>query len=61
MDGGQREHAEKIGEIGKAAAGHAMNICVRVEIGSDGKRPPNDVVTKLNAKLAEVSKKLKLE
>jgi hypothetical protein len=33
---------------------------VRIEIGGDGKKPPDDVVAKVNARLAEVSKEFNL-
>ena len=53
--------ADQIGEVGNTAVGYDMKFLVRIEIGSDGKRPPESVIAKLNAKLAEVSKGLKLE
>ena len=56
-----QELAEQIGEVGKAAVGYAMKISVRIEIGGDGKRPPDDVVARINAKLGEVSKDFKFE
>jgi hypothetical protein len=40
--------------------GYDLKIQVRIEIESAGNRPPDDVVAKLNAKLAKVSKDLKL-
>jgi hypothetical protein len=52
--------AEQIGEIGKAAIGYDMRINVRIEVGADGMSPPDEVVAKINAKLGEVSKDLKL-
>ena len=52
--------AEQIGDIRKAAVGHALKVKVRIEVGGDGKRPPVDVITKLNARLGEVSKDLTL-
>ena len=54
-----QELADQIGEITNAAVGYDLKIQVRIEIGSAGKRPPDDLVVKLNAKLAEVSKDLK--
>jgi hypothetical protein len=56
-----QELADQIGDIGNAAVGYDLKVQVRIEIGGDGKRPPDDVVAKLNAKLGEVSKNLKLE
>jgi hypothetical protein len=56
-----QDFADQIGDLGNAAVGYDLKVQVRVEVGADGKRPPNDVVAKLNAKLGEVSKNLKLE
>ena len=53
--------ADQIGEVGNAAAGYDMKVQVRIEVGSEGKRPPEDVIARINAKLGEVSKSLKLE
>ena len=55
-----QEFADQIGQITNAAVGYEMRIQVRIEIGSTGKRPPDEVVGKLNAKLGEISKDLKL-
>jgi hypothetical protein len=55
-----QEFADQIGEITNAAVGYDLKILVTIEIGSAGKRPPDDLVGKLNAKLVEVSKDLKL-
>ena len=55
-----QDFADQLGEIGNAAVGHAMKIIVRVEFGGEGKRPPEDVVARINAKLADVSKGFKL-
>ncbi len=55
-----QELAEQIGEVGKAAVGYSMKIKVQIEIGGDGKRPPDDVVAKINARLSEVSKEFKI-
>ena len=52
--------ADQIGELGSAAVGYDMKVLVRIELGSDGNRPPEDVVARLNAKLAGVSKDLAL-
>ncbi len=51
---------EQIGDLTKAAVGYDLKIQVRVKVGGVGKRPPPDVVEKINAKLDEVSKDLKL-
>lgn len=51
--------ADQIGDIGNAAVGYDMKGHVRVEVGGDGKRPPVDVVAKINAKLGEVSRGFK--
>jgi Protein of unknown function (DUF499) len=53
--------ADQIGELGNAAIGYDMKILVRIEIGSEGKRPPEGVVTKLNRQLTSISTGLKLE
>ena len=55
-----QELADQIGEIGKAAVGFEMKISVRIEVGSGGKRPPGDVVARINEKLGEISEKLAL-
>jgi hypothetical protein len=52
--------ADQIGEISSAAVGHDLRVIVRIEVGADGKRPPKEVVNKLNAKLGEVSNGFKL-
>jgi hypothetical protein len=53
--------AEVIGDVGNAAVGYDLKIMVRIEVGGDGKRPPDEVVAKINARLGEVSKGLRLE
>jgi hypothetical protein len=40
--------------IGKMGVGYAMKTNMRIEIGGDGKRPPYNVVAKINAKFGEV-------
>ena len=50
-----QDFADQIGDIGNAAVGYDLKIQVRVEVGGDGKRPPDDVVAKLNARLGEAS------
>jgi hypothetical protein len=55
-----QDFADQIGGIGSAAVGYDLKIMVRIEVGADGKRPPEEVVNKINAKLGEVSKDLKL-
>jgi hypothetical protein len=55
-----QELADQIGEIGNAAVGFDLKITVSVEIGGAGKRPPEGVVAKINAKLAEIAKDFKL-
>ena len=52
--------ADQIGEIGNAAVGYDMKTQVRIELGSSGKRPPPNVVVKINAKLEAIAKHLKL-
>ena len=53
--------ADQIGEIGNAAVGYDLKVLVRIEVGSEGKRPPEDVVTKLKKLLMGISASLKLE
>jgi hypothetical protein len=55
-----QELADQIGEITNAAVGYDLKIQVRIEIGSAGNRPPDDLVGKLSAKLGDVSQELKL-
>jgi hypothetical protein len=55
-----QELADQFGDIGNASVGFGLKVMVRIEVGTNGKRPPEDVVTKINAKLGEVSKDLKL-
>jgi hypothetical protein len=52
--------AEQIGAIGTAAVGYDLKIEVRLQVGKEGKRPPDAVVTKINDRLKEVSKEFKL-
>ncbi len=52
--------ADQIGGISGMAVGYDLKVMVRVEVGSDGKRPPEDLVAKINEKLGEVSQGLKL-
>jgi hypothetical protein len=42
------------------AVGHGLKISIELQIGGD-KAPPQDVVDKINAALAGLSGKLKLE
>jgi hypothetical protein len=51
---------DQIGDITGAAVGYDLKVQVRVEVGGDGKRPPVDIVAKINAMLGEVSKDFKL-
>jgi hypothetical protein len=55
-----QELGDQIGEIRAATIGYDFKVMVRIEIGTDGKRPPADVVDKINAKLGVVSKSLEL-
>ena len=55
-----QEFADQIGDISNAAVGSELKVKVRIEVGGDGKRPPEEVVAKINSKLGEVSKNLKL-
>jgi hypothetical protein len=55
-----QELADQIGDVSNATVGYDLRIQVRVEVGGDGKRPPEEVVAKINSKLDEVSKNLKL-
>ena len=52
--------ADQIGEIGTTAVGHDLKVQVRIELG--GKTPvPEDLITKINGLLHDVSKELKFE
>jgi hypothetical protein len=55
-----QDPADQIGEISSVAIGYDLEIQARIEIESAGNRPRDDVVAKLNAKLAGVSKDLKI-
>jgi hypothetical protein len=55
-----QELADQIGEITNTAVGYDLKIQVRIEIGSAGNRPSDDLVGNPNAKLGEVSQELKL-
>ena len=55
-----QELADQIGDICNAAVGYELKVQVRIEVGGDGKRPPEEAVAKINSKLGEVSKNLKL-
>jgi hypothetical protein len=52
--------AEVIGDVGAAAVGYDLKIVVRIEVGAVGKRPPEDIVAKINSKLGEVSKDFRI-
>jgi hypothetical protein len=43
-----------------AAVGYDLKFKLQVEVGSAAKPPPEDVLAKINAKLGDVSEKLKL-
>jgi hypothetical protein len=51
---------DQIGEISKAGVGYGFRVQVRLEVGGDGKRPPQEVVAVIIAKLDEGSKDLKI-
>jgi uncharacterized protein len=55
-----QDFADQIGDIGNVAVGYNLRIQVRIEVGSEGNRPPEDVVAKINEKLGEVSKEFGL-
>ncbi|MBV8267117.1 MAG: ATP-binding protein [Planctomycetaceae bacterium] len=55
-----QELADRIGDISNASVGYDFEVMVRIEVGSDEKRPPEAVVAKINTKLGEVSDNLKL-
>jgi hypothetical protein len=50
-----------VADLSIMAAGYDRKVLVRIEVDSDAKRPPADLVARLNAKLAGVSTNLKLE
>ncbi len=52
--------AEVIGDVGAAAVGYDLKIILRIEVGAVGKRPPDDIIAKIDSKLGEVSKDFKL-
>ena len=52
--------AEVIGDVGAAAVGYDLKILVRIEVGAVGKRPPEDIIAKIDSKLGEVSKDFKI-
>ena len=52
--------AEVIGDVGTAAVGYDLKIILRIEVGAVGKRPPDDIIAKIDSKLGEVSKDFKL-
>ena len=55
-----QDFADQIGDIGNVAVGYNLRIQVRIEVGSEGNRPPEDVVAKINEKLGEVLKEFGL-
>ena len=55
-----QDFADQIGDIGNVAVGYDLKIQVRIEVGSEGNRPPEDVVAKINEKLGEVLKEFGL-
>ena len=55
---GIQDLAEQIGDIVKAAAGNNLKIKVRIELGGETP-PPADVVTEVNALLAQISDALR--
>ena len=55
---GIQDLAEQIGAIVKAAAGNNLKIKVRIELGGET-APPADVVTEVNALLAQISDDLR--
>ena len=55
---GIQDLAEQIGAIVKAAAGNNLKIKVRIELGGET-APPADVVTEVNALLAQISDALR--
>lgn len=54
-----QDFADQVGALGSLAVGYDLKFQVRVEVGSDGKRPPDDVVDRLNERLGEFSASLK--
>jgi hypothetical protein len=56
-----QDFADQIGEIGNTTVGYDMKVHVRIEVGSEAKRPPEDVVTKLRNLLTGISTSLTLE
>jgi hypothetical protein len=53
--------AEIIGDVGNAVVGYDLKIKVQIEVGGDGKSPPDEVIAKVNAKMGKVSKNLRLD
>ncbi len=56
-----QELADQIGSISNAAVGHDLKVIVRIEVGGEGKRPPDDVIAAINGKLKEISPELELK
>ena len=56
-----QDFADQIGEVGNTAVGYDLKVLVRIEVGSERERPPEDVVTKLKKMLTSISPSLKLE
>jgi hypothetical protein len=58
--GGIQDLADQIGEIRKAAVGYDLKVMVRIEVGAEGKRPPDQVVSAINQRLTAISPALAL-
>ena len=56
-----QELADQIGAISSAAVGHDLKVAVRIEVGAEGKRPPDSLVASINNKLKEISPDLELK
>ena len=52
--------ADQIGEISKAAVGYDLKVMVRIEVGTDEKRPTDHVVSTINDRLTGISPELSL-
>jgi len=52
--------ADAVANIGQAAVGFDLKLHLRLEL-SGASRPPDDVVTKINLLLQEISEKLRLQ
>jgi hypothetical protein len=52
--------ADIIGDVANAAVGHDLKIMVQIEVGGEGKSPPEQVVAKINGKISGILGELRL-